>query len=88
MSTCLALSANFRVLTVSSMFWMEGDIVATIYVIVFPIKLSCKILVNFDSLKGIGNLLLLLKLWITFPKLIPHKKILNYKINLVYCTED
>jgi hypothetical protein len=50
--TFLALSANFMVMTVSSIDWLVGETVAIRSVFVLPPNESVKILVNFDSRNG------------------------------------
>ena len=68
----LAEAENFKVLIVSSKFSLKFlkrliyQFEATVEitkVFIFPPKESCNNLVNFDSLKGIGNLLPFAKKW-------------------------
>lgn len=49
--TCWALSTNFKVLSVSSLFFEEGDIAPTMNVLVFPISDYWSKRVSFDYLK-------------------------------------
>lgn len=95
--TCLALSANFNVLIVSSILSIFGDIVAIRVVFVFPPRESYKSLVNYESLYGTWFYLLLgekspfltcllsfERAEITFPRVVKDKLIVFISLK---CTE-
>ena len=74
--TCLALSTNFNVFIVSSMFLVEGEILPIINVFVLPTNESWSNLVNFDSRNADLSLESPLdKDFITFPKVVKDKLI-------------
>lgn len=70
-NTCRALYTNFKVFIVSSIFFIEGDILPTIKVKVLPERESWSNLVSFDYLKGATDLFLLVeRLAMTLPKVV------------------
>jgi len=70
-TTCRALSTNFKVFIVSSIFFIDGEILPMIKVNVLPERESCSNLVSFDSLKGATDLVFVLdRLAITFPRVV------------------
>lgn len=61
------LAPNRRLLKVSSALNTWGEAVITKVVLVLPPKDSCKILVNFESLKGTWPRFASVNAWIQFP---------------------